>query len=369
MFVNVTASAASEYMSVELNNLLVAKASTDYIATARIENLVAWWLTWWQWLQLAVQEIGVTSSVDYDHRYYTFNWTTWLVTSATNDYLNLTASTNIIWSVRFRNNADAADLTEAQPIVDLPYVRLHVRTSTNQVQLRYDNAGAKISFHTLWNGDRTRHHACFAVYNNWSTRQRDLYIDWTLVDSDTHASWPSTKYSNNILLWKYGLAAWYYNGDIAQVKVYKFTGTTFAASDALRLYQWLEPIQWNITSYLKRNTDEWSWTTAIDRRWSKNATHTGGVTHASSWSALFKKTSSVLWVLATNNIVNNRNTKQDFKRTSEITFTSNAWTQYFNIVAKVLESTWKVSISDIIIEENETEATVNPAFADFSSAQ
>jgi hypothetical protein len=41
MFVNVTASAASQYMSVELNSLLVAKPSTDYIATARIENLVA----------------------------------------------------------------------------------------------------------------------------------------------------------------------------------------------------------------------------------------------------------------------------------------------------------------------------------------
>jgi hypothetical protein len=35
----------------------------------------------------------------------------------------------------------------------------------------------------------------------------------------------------------------------------------------------------------------------------------------------------------------------------------------------VLESTGEVSISDIVIEENETETTVNPAFADFSSAQ
>lgn len=367
MFVNVTASAASEYMSVELNNLLVAKPSTEYKAHARLENLVSSWISWWQWLQLAIEERGVTSQVDYDNKYYTFNWTTWIVTSATTDYLNLTTWTNIICSVRFRLNADSFDWLWSQPVVTLPYCRLHVRMTTNQIICRYDNAGARVSFHTLWNGDRDRHHVCFAVFNNWTDRSTVLYVDWTLRDSDTHTVWPSTLYNNNILMWR--MPWWYFNWDIAQLKIYKFTWTTFAASDALRLYQWLEPVQWIITSYLKRNTDEWSWTTAIDRRWSRNATHTGGVTHASSWSAPFKKTSSVLWVLATNNLVNNRNTKQDFKRTSEIAFTSNAWTQYFNIIAKVLESTWKVSISDIVIEENETEATVNPAFADFSSAQ
>jgi hypothetical protein len=367
MFVNVTASAASQYMSVELNSLLVAKPSTDYIATARIENLVAWWLTWWQWLQLAVQEIGVTSSVDYDHRYYTFNWTTWYVSNITIDSANITSTTNHIISCRFRLNADWSASYTSQPLVTLPFSFLHVRETTNQIQIRFDNAWSKISVHTLWTGDRTRHHVSCAIRNNGVNRSTAIYIDGVLRDSDTHAVWPNNAASAYIQMWKRD--TWYLNGDIAQVKIYTFTWTTFAASDALRLYQWLEPVQWIITSYLKRNTDEWSWTSAIDRRWSRYWTLFGGVTHASSWSAPFKKTSSVLWVLATNNIVNNRNTKQDFKRTNELAFTTNAWTQYFNIIAKVLESTGEVSISDIVIQENETEETVNPAFADFSSAQ
>lgn len=368
MFIDISASGAAEYMSVEMNSLLACKASTQYKAHARIENLDADWLTGGDWLQLAVKEIGVTSTVDYDHLYYTFNGSTGVVTSATTDYLNLTSTTNVIASVRFRLNADAADLTEAQPIFDLPYVRLHVRTTTNQVICRFDNGGAKTSFYALWNGDRTRHHACIAVYNNWTNRTSVLYVDGTVRDTDTHSVWPSTKYSDNILMWKYGLAAWYFNGDIAQLKVYKFTWTTFNSSDATRLYQWLEPIQGNITSYLKRNTDEWSWTTAIDRRWMKNGAHTWWITHASSWSAPFKKTYDVLWVLATNNIVNNRDTKQDFKKSSEVTFTTDADTLYFSVFAKVLESTGKVSISDIVIDEQATESVANPAVADFSQA-
>lgn len=367
MFLDVTASGASEYMSVEMNSLLACKPSTEYKARWRLENLASDWLTGGDWLQLAVKEIGVTSTVDYDHQYYTFNWTTWYVTNNTIDNTNITSTTNHIISCRFRLNADWSASYASQPLVALPFSYIHVRETNNQIQIRYDNAWSRVSYHILWNGDRTRHHVCAAVWNNWTNRSTAIYIDGVLWDTDTHAVAPNNAASSYIQVWKRD--AWYFNGDIAQVKVYKFTWTTFAASDALRLYQWLEPIQWNITSYLKWNTDEWSWTTAIDRRWTKNWTHTGGITHASSSSVPFKKTEDILGVLATNNIVNNRNTKQDFKKSSDITFTTHADTLYFSIFAKVLESTWKVSIADIVIDEQATESVANPAVADFSCAK
>lgn len=86
------------------------------------------------------------------------------------------------------------------------------------------------------------------------------------------------------------------------------------------------------------------------------------------FSLVVQELSSALAVLATNTIVSAWNTKQDFKRTNVLAFTTNASTTYFNIVAKISESTGKVSLSNIVIEENEVESVVNAGVASFSSA-
>ena len=69
--------------------------------------------------------------------------------------------------------------------------------------------------------------------------------------------------------------------------------------------------------------------------------------------------------LATNTIVADRNTVQDFDQITG-TFTTNASTNYIDIVFTVNESTWKVSVGEIRIEETATETQTNPAMIWFS---
>lgn len=93
-----------------------------------------------------------------------------------------------------------------------------------------------------------------------------------------------------------------------------------------------------------------------------------GLTGWVGFSLVVQELSSSGAVLATNTIVSARNTKQDFKRTNVLAFTTNASTTYFNIVAKISESVGKISVSRIVIEENEVESVVNAGIASFSSA-
>lgn len=597
MFVNVTASAWSQYMSIELNSLLVAKPSTDYTATARIENLVAWWLTWWQWLQLAVQEIGVTSTIEFNNSYLNSWWSwnaqtatcsesswtltpvwTWItqsswrilhswsswsylqcaVTRAANakktrffkkiKFTNFTSSSNIVWhflstyvlcsvsmwtdqklqvelpwtwscrikttmtftawveydivvrindlvlanarvvtdadifvnwtlqskwftatwnntnnpttiqigaynsttsimnwsreeiqlhneylddstiaaifagdiiktnliwrrswkifkqnfvasvetletvyniidrtkyiyptdwrcfAFDFALNADWTDSPSSQLVFKSPFLYFHIRNTTNQLQFRFDDSTSSVTpsdiwwLSTLWTGDRTRHRMICIFWREWVNTRMTWRMDWQQVLTWTRSNRnPRTLAAWNIVVWEWNL-------DIANFSWYKFrtpvSTTWLHADDITSLLNYQEPKKTNwIQKFIDLPMQEWTWSVLRDSWPLKlDATITTMTRSTASWLNR-AKTKDIYWILVTNNLVNNRNTKQEFKKINEIAFTSNAWTKYFNIIAKVLESTGKVSIADIILEEDETEATVNPAFSDFSSAQ
>jgi hypothetical protein len=162
---------------------------------------------------------------------------------------DITATTHIVISTWFKLWGDWSAVIGSQPILETPYVRAYVYESDNKIQLRYDNAGAKVSFYSLGNGDRDWHHMVGVVYHNWTSRKRELYIDNALVHSGTHASPPSTKYTDYITIGKYSSWSTYFNGAIWPSSFYTFTWS-FDARDAERLYYGLPPeYTSNITEY------------------------------------------------------------------------------------------------------------------------
>ena len=70
-------------------------------------------------------------------------------------------------------------------------------------------------------------------------------------------------------------------------------------------------------------------------------------------------------MLATTLIVDERNETQDFQKTDEVAFTTNADTEFLEVVATLEESTGKVSITGITIEQQGTETQVPTAIVGF----
>lgn len=169
---------------------------------------------------------------------------------------DLTASTNIAISWWFRLRADGVDNVTSQTVVITPYIYMQVRSSVNNIQFRYDNAGARISNYILWNWDRQRHHFVGVAQDNGTTRQTRLRVDGILRDSDDHAVSPSVKYLDEIELWR--RITTYYNWDIKDIRIHTYTGA-LSDADALRLYQWIDPQDTtDIVEYARYDMNEWS---------------------------------------------------------------------------------------------------------------
>lgn len=76
-------------------------------------------------------------------------------------------------------------------------------------------------------------------------------------------------------------------------------------------------------------------------------------------SLLEYSTKTSTTAIQTTHLVQNRNTKQDFRQHST-TFTSHASALWCNIIVSVTWSTWVVNIADIILEDQTTESVLNP---------
>lgn len=232
-------------------------------------------LTGWEITAENASHAPVTAS----NRFYNVN-ASWLVavdniiTSGVVSW-DLTASTNICISWRFRLDKDGADNAFSQCIVLTPYVYIHARWSTNSLQFRYDNAGARLSSYVLGNGDRARHHFVWVAQYTWSTRQTKLRVDGTLRDSDDHAVAPSTNYADYIELGRRDTT--YYDGDIKDIRVHTYTGE-ITDDDALRLYQWLDPQDTpDVVQYARYDMNEWTGTVIEDNAtiyWASRQTST-----------------------------------------------------------------------------------------------
>lgn len=251
------------------------------------ENL---WIEHGDFIKIIDPDLNVVTDVIYKWEYYTFDWVDDYVISNATHSANLTSSSHVMVSFWFRLNDDWVATDTSQPLFCLPFCYGYVRETTNDVRIRYDNAGAKESYYSLGTWERQRHHYCAVVYNNGSTRRTELYIDNALVDSDNHASAPSTDEWGGwyVKIWTALTGTTFLKWDMRDFHIRKFTWTTVVASDISDTFYGRTPTEtvW-ITEYLNWWTDEWSWTNANDKTVNnRDGTLTWGVTHVNETTSL-----------------------------------------------------------------------------------
>jgi len=187
---------------------------------------------------------------------------------------------NKVLSCRVKPNIDAPDSFTAQGLMEITWARIHIRSSSNVVRIRYDSRlWARESTYALWNWFRGKVHVLWLITWNWSWWTTALYINWISRDTDNRSVDPQwlTGRSTSLRVWR----SWttYYSWNIRDARIYTFTWS-FTDADALAIYNWWEPTSAWVTKYLQYKPPVGEvWTTTQDqspndRDWTLN----GGVT-------------------------------------------------------------------------------------------
>lgn len=157
--------------------------------------------------------------------------------------------TQKVLSCRYKPNADFADIPDAGCLISQPRAYLQDRSSTHQVQIRFNNGiWARVSVIALWSWYRSKIHVLWLFYRTWSARATKIYINWVAQDTDTFTVDPPTAAGNfNMRSWK----KWstYFSWNIRDARIYTFTWS-FTDADALAIYNGGEPTSSWITKYL-----------------------------------------------------------------------------------------------------------------------
>lgn len=125
---------------------LVGREETQDTDGTRIDNLG---VVHGDVIQVIDPQKNIVTEYIYRGEFYRFDGVDDYVVNNTIDNANITSTKHHIVSCRFRLNADGVASYTSQPLITLPYSFLHVRESNNQIQIRYDNAGSRISVYTL----------------------------------------------------------------------------------------------------------------------------------------------------------------------------------------------------------------------------
>ncbi len=157
--------------------------------------------------------------------------------------------TQKVLSCRVKPWADTISTADAWALMIWPWQYMHIRWSTLQVQIRYDDrVTSHASMYNLWTWFRGKAHLLWVYYRNWTVWSTKLYINWIIQDSDSFTvDVPNN--AVNTLLWSWRKWNTYYQGNIRDVRIYTFTGS-FTDSDAMAIYNGWEPISPWITKYL-----------------------------------------------------------------------------------------------------------------------
>jgi hypothetical protein len=90
---------------------------------------------------------------------------------------------------------DGVNNGSSQPLVSSDFIFIHIRASSNYVQLRYDNSGARTSIYSLGLGFRDWVYIV-GVFDG--TNKTELYINGVLKDQDSHGVSPASNYETYI---------------------------------------------------------------------------------------------------------------------------------------------------------------------------
>jgi len=266
---------------------LVGREETQDTDGTRIDNLG---VVHGDVIQVIDPQKNIVTEYIYRGEFYRFDGSGGHVISNATHSANLITTSHVIVSLRFRLNADGTASANSQQLFCLPRCYGYVRETDNQVRIRFDNAGGRESLHVLGNGDRERHHYIGAVYNNGTNRTTAIWIDGVLKDTDTHAVGPSNDESGGgyVRLGSAFSGTIFFNGDIRDFHIWKFTGNSIGVGDIDKIYAGIQPTATTgIAEYLNRKTAEGSGTTAEDSTVNnRDGTHTGGITHQNETTTL-----------------------------------------------------------------------------------
>jgi len=157
---------------------------------------------------------------------------------------------NKVLSCRVKPNIDAPDSFTAQGLMEITWARIHVRSSSNVVRIRYDSRlWARESTYALWNWFRDKVHVLWLITWNWSWWTTVLYINWILRDTDNRSVDPQWLSGRSTSLWVWRISTTYFSWNIRDARIYTFTWS-FTDADALSIYNWWEPTSAWVTKYL-----------------------------------------------------------------------------------------------------------------------
>lgn len=225
--------------------------STDFTATTTWQEFTFTQVftsstsaTWMDWGLVADTTFSAASLIVRGVRIYITSDT--LFDESPNIWWYLWWRTNIVLSAWVKPTVDAVNNQNSQCIIVIPYVYIHLRGTTNDINFRSDT---KIAARTAWvislgSGFRDKVHITGYKYRDGSVRRMKLYVNWVLQWwSQTVVSvdpWDNSIYNTQAVAWRFSSTqfAWY-NWDIRAYKVNTYTD--FTDADALNIKNWGEP--------------------------------------------------------------------------------------------------------------------------------
>jgi hypothetical protein len=171
--------------------------------------------------------------------------------------------TNTVLSAKIKLTADASwSSTDTHCVMLAPFCYIHIRTSNNTVQCRFDTRQqARIAWTDLWTGFRWEVTLTANKRRNWSSRAIDYYLNWALTNSSSGIIDPPwTIYSTFLWVWRRWTTylPWY----VRDIRVYT-APSWFTAPQAVEIHKWADPA--GLTRILNRKPKAWeSWLKTID---------------------------------------------------------------------------------------------------------
>ncbi|MFZ3077860.1 MAG: LamG domain-containing protein, partial [Candidatus Aenigmatarchaeota archaeon] len=141
-----------------------------------------------------------------------------------NDYValpetisDLTLTNNKTISFWAKLAANGVDVYNSQAVIRLKSgVYIHYRTTTNQINFRFDNAGARISYYVLGTNEFGWHFISGVFTSDGANSTLALYVDGLLLNTNTFAAVPTAYGENSIGK----ISTTSFNGTIDEVRIW-----------------------------------------------------------------------------------------------------------------------------------------------------
>jgi len=212
---------------------------------------------------------------------------------------------------------------------------------------RKDSSSSPETVLSTWALTEWQEYFVCVTFWNWIL---SLYIDNVLQWTSNVRTWELNQVSTWINIWTY---RWEndrrFHWKILYFRLYNKVLSSNEMTDEMNSWTYTSIQDWSCV--WQRNTKHFTWSeespkTIVD------------IAALNEWNVIYTK----------HMILENFQEIQSFKRTDVYNFTSNENTRYLWIEAKIHDTIWKASVSDIIIEEKTTETVSNKWIADFSQS-